>query len=332
MKNRPSKSRKWAGKQAQSAHLRSMVIRDALHTWVIPTVAGVVAFFMFVLYNIEAVSADVSLSVIGVLALLVLLFSGLRGFVDYVPDGRRLAFLAGFVVLWCAATGYPFYRTVNRGTPLFSAELLRNAAPVVLPLHDKPGHYSLVVEGHFLPAQGRETRTATYQIALGHDGGTDRLLEGTFRQEWSNRRVGAGRRSLMVPVMNESNVVVDEVDDSAGRDLTMQLTALSAGVRESVTVHIYPASVPKAVLIALGVLALAAALVVDAWRPKGSSDGLMATLTVAALVGVAVFRGTTAATPGFAQLVIGALAGAVGGALGGSLLWRLAQALRKHAH
>jgi hypothetical protein len=329
MKPQAAKSRKRAGKQAQPARLESMIVGDALRTWVVPTVAGVVAFVTYVLYSIEAVGPALAVSTIGLLALLILLFFGLRGFLEYVPGAGRLVFLVGFVVLWCAATAYPFYRAVDRGTPLFSAELVRNAAPTTVPLHDQPGHYSLVVEGHFLPAQGRETRTATYEIVLGHDGGTDRVLEGTFRQEWSNQRVGTGRRSFVVPVMNESNVAVDDVDDTAGHDLTMQLKSISAGARESVTVHIYPARLPAAALIVLGVLALAAALVVDAWRPAGSS-GLMATLTGAALVGVAVFRGAGAATPGFAELMSGALAGAVGGALGGSLLWRLAQPLRKY--
>jgi hypothetical protein len=200
-----------------------------------------------------------------------------------------------------------------------------------VPLHDSPGHYSLFVEGHFLPAQGRENRTATYQIALGHDGSTDRLIAGTFTQEWGSQRVGSGRRSSMVPVMQERTLILDELDDPDGRDLTLQLKELSAGVRDSVTVRVYPPGIPKAVLIALGVLAVAAALGVDAWREKGSSEGLMGTLTVAALVAVALFRNSSTATPGFPQLIFGALVGAIGGALGGWALSRLAKPLRKYA-
>jgi len=325
-----TKRRKPAGKQAQSARLTQMVIFDALRSWVIPTVAGIIVFVLYVLYNIELIDPGVAVAATGVLALLVLLFYGLRGFFEEQPEGRRAALLAGFALLWCAVTIYPFYRAVNPGTPLFSTDLKRNAAPVTIPLRDKPGHYSLYVEGHFLPTQGRENRTATYQIALGHDGATDRLLEGTFRHEWGSQRIGSGRRSSMVPVMHESNVVVDELDDQDGHDLTLQLKDISEGVRDSVTVHVYSPGIPKVVLIVLGLLTIAAALGVDTWREKGSSEGLMATLTVAALVGVAVFRNSTSAVPGFPQLVVGAVAGAIGGAIGGWVLSRLARPLRKY--
>jgi hypothetical protein len=325
-----TKRRKPAGKQAQNARLTQMVILDALRSWVIPTIAGVIVFVMYVLYNVELIDPAVAVIVTGVLGLVVLLFYGLRGFFAEQPEGRRAALLAGFALLWCAVTIYPFYRAVNPGAPLFSAEIKQNAAPVTIPLRDKPGHYSLYVEGHFLPTQGRENRTATYHLALGHDGATDRLLEGTFRHEWGSQRVGSGRRSSMVPVMHESNVVVDALDDPDGHDLTLQLKDISEGVRDAVTVHVYPPGIPKLALIALGVLTIAAAMGVDTWREKGSSEGLMATLTVSALVGVAVFRTSTATVPGFPQLIVGALAGAIGGAIGGWALSRLARPLRKY--
>lgn len=330
MKAQAARARKSSGKRPQSARLTQMVVYDALRSWVIPTVAGVVTFVLYVLYNVELVGADVAVTTTGSLALLVLLFFGLRGFFEDLPEGRRLALLVGFAVLWCAVTFYPFYRAVNPGTPLFSAELKNNGPAVTIPLHDKPGHYSLYVLGHFLPAEGRENRTATYHIVLGHDGGTDRVLEGEFRQEWGSQRIGSGRRSSLVPVMHESSIVIEPLDDPQGSDLTMQLKDIEPGVRDSVTIRIYPPGVPLPVLIGLGVLTVAAALVVDAWRPKGKSEGLLGTLTIAALISVAVFRSSTVATPGFGQMVVGALVGALGGALGGWLLTRLARPLRRY--
>jgi hypothetical protein len=331
MKAPASKARaRSSAKQPSGARLRKMIVLDALRSWVFPTVAGVVMFVLYIVYSIELVDADIAVTVNGILALLVVLFFGLRAFLEDLPEGRRLALLAGFVLLWCAATIFPFFRAVNPGTPLFTTELKHGAPPVTVPLHGKPGHYSLFVEGHFLPAQAHENRTATYQIALGHEGATDRLIEGAFSQQWGSQRIGSGRRSSLVPVMHESKLVVDELDDADGRDLTMQLKELSSGVRDSVTVRIYAPGVPNPVLIALGLLTVAAAVVVDTWREKGSSEGLMATLTVAALVGVAVFRNSSAASPGFPQLVMGGLVGAIGGALGGSVLSRLARPLRKY--
>jgi hypothetical protein len=319
-----------AGKQAQSARLTQLVVLDALRSWVIPTVAGVVVFALYILYNLELVDPNVAVTTTGLLALVVVLFFGLRGFLDEPSEGPPALLLAGFAVLWCVVTFFPFYRTVNLGTPLLSAELKHGGSPVTVPLHDKPGHYRLFVEGHFLPTEGKENRTATYQIVLGHAGNTDRLLTGAFSQEWGTQRVGSGRRSSLVPVMHESHLVVDDLDDAAGTDLTMQLKDLSPGVRDSVSVRIYPPGIPDAVLIAFGVLAVAAALVVDAWRPKGGSEGLMATLTVAALVGIVVFRGSGTTVPGFPQIIVGALVGAVAGALGGSVLARLPRRIRKY--
>jgi len=331
MKGQAAKARtRTAGKQAQHARIRQLMILDALRGWVFPSVAAAVVFAVYVLYNIDVIDPDAAVTTTGVLALLVLLFFGVRGFFEEVPEGRLAGFLAGFTVLWCAATIFPFYRAVNPGTPLFSADLKHNGPAVTIPLREHPGHYNLYVEGHFLPSQGRENRTATYQIALGHDGNTDRLLEGTFRQEWGSQRVGSGRRSSLVPMMRESHLVVSDIDDPEGRDLTLQLKEISEGVRDSVTVHVYPPGMPMAVLIALGVLTLAAAVFIDSFRPKGSSEGLLGTLTVAALVGVTLFRSSTGAAPGFPQVIIGALVGAIGGALGGSLLARLTRPLRKY--
>jgi len=260
----------------------------------------------------------------------VVLFYGLRGFAEHPLTGPMAAVLIGFAILWSTTTFYPFYRAVNPGTPVFSTKLNRNAAPVTLPLQGKPGRYSVIVEGHFEPAPGRENRTAKYSIALGHDGGTDRVLEGTFNQEWGTQRVGAGRRSSLVPVMHQATQVLDEIDDPGGRDLTAKLTDLSPGVGDEVGVRLYAESVPKSVLIGLGVLAVAGALLLDAWRPKGSGEGLMSTLTIAALLAIVVFRGSAVAAPGFPQLAIAALVGTLAGALASSLLWRLTQPLRRY--
>ncbi len=332
MKGQATKARaKQVGKK-QAAPLTRLVVTDALRTWVIPTVAAAVGVVMYILYNIGLVEQAPAVTVTGTLVLATILFYGLRGFLEDELEGRRAALLIGFAVLWAAVAFYPFYRAVNPGPPVFSTELTREAGPVTVPLHGKAGHYSLLVEGHFLPAQGKENRAATYHIAVGHDTETDRVLEGTFRQEWGTQRVGSGRRSSLVPVMHQTTLAVDAIDDPDGRDLTLKLTDLSPGVRDAVTVRLYAEGVPKAVWMVLGALTLGAAVVVDTWRPKGSSDGLMGTLTVAALIGLVVFRTSTATAPGFPQLIIAALVGALGGAVGGTLLWRLTPPIRRYVH
>jgi hypothetical protein len=307
-----------------------MVVLDALRSWVLPSVAAALAFVIFVTYNLDLVDDAPAVTSVGIIALLTVLFFGLRSFLAQRIEGKAPLILAGFALLWCAAAMYPFYRTVNPGTPVFATQLTRNTPAVTLPLRGQVGRYSVIVEGHFLPAEGRTNRTATYSIALGHDETTDRVLQGTFSQTWGMQRIGAGRRSSLVPTMHQTTQVREIIENPEARDLTLQLTNLSPGVRESLDIRVYAENLPQWTLILLSVMAVAGAVVIDARRPKGANEGLMTTLTVAAFVSIAVFRVSTPVNPGFPQLAVAALMGTLAGALGGSLLWRLGQPLRKY--
>jgi hypothetical protein len=329
--NKARAKRKVPGKRTQNAGLTRMVIFDAVRTWVIPTVAGIAGFIFFILYNVEVVDSEVAVTVIGTLALAVVLFYGLRGFADEGPlDLRLAAILVTFAMLWGVTTFYPFYRTLHPGTPLFASELHRGGAAVTAPLHGAPGRYHLIVEGYFLPGEGRTDRVGKFSIALGHNGGTDQLLEGTFTQQWLSQRIGAGRRSSYVPVMHQINQVLESVDDPDGHDLTLKLTDLSPEMRDGVGLRLYGETIPKTLWISLGVLTLAGAVLIDGWRARGSSQGLLAALTSATLISVVIFRNFTVAVPGFPELILAALAGVLAGAIGASLLWRLTRRLRKY--
>ena len=325
-----SRARRTAGrKPTQTAPLTRMIITDALLTWVLPTIAIAIGLVVFVLYNVDLVEEAAAVTTVGTLALLLLLFFGLRGFTEQFVGSRLGGLLIAFAIVWSATTFYPFYRARNPGTPLFSAKLSRNGGPVTLPLQGKPGHYNLTVGGHFLPVEGRQNRTATYRIALGHDGATDRVLEGVFNEEWRSQRIGTGRRSTLVPVKSQTTQVLAAIDDPEGRSLTLALTDLSPTVGDAVTVDLYKEVIPMPLMIAFGVLTLAGALLVDAYRPKGANEGLMGTLTVATLVAIAVFRVSSTSAPGFPQLVVATLLGTLAGAIGGSILWRLTLQLKK---
>jgi len=332
MKAQANKARAKASprrKPAQSAPLTQMLILDALRTWVIPTLAVVVGLVIFVVYNIGALDEGPAVTIVGGVALLTILFTGVRGFLEDMPSGVLLGLLVLFTVLFVSGAFYPFYRTLNPGTPDFSAELKRGVV-ATLPLHTRPGHYNVIFEGHFLPVEGQQNRTATYSVALGHDSATDRVMAGVFSQEWRSQRIGAGRRSSIIPALHQSNETRETIDDPEGRDLTMTLTDLSQGVRDSVSVRLYAEIIPQWVFAVVGVLALATAVLIDSARPKGASDGLLGTLTASTLVSVAIFVRSTVATPGFPQLVIAALVGTLVGAIVGSILWRLTFPLKKY--
>jgi hypothetical protein len=307
-----------------------MVMLDALRSWVVPTVAAALAFAIFIMYNVGLVDDAFAVTSVGVIALLTVLFFGLRSFLAHRLEGKVPLILAGFALLWSAAAMFPFYRTVNPGTPIFTTQLIAHAPAVTLPLHGQAGRYSVIVEDHFLPVEGRTNRTAAYSIALGHEGTTDRILQGAFSQTWGTQRIGAGRRSSLVPTMHQTTQVREIIENPEGRDLTLQLTNLSPGVRDRLDVRVYAESVPHWALIALSLMAVAGAIVIDAWRPEGTNEGLMTTLTVATFVSIGVFRVSAPVTPGFSQLAVAALMGTLAGALGGSLLWRFSQPLRKY--
>lgn len=333
MKSQTSKSRPAPRRRAQAAHtvpLTRMAVLDALRSWVLPTAAGVAAFVVFVLYNLEVVDPPQAVTAIGALGMALVLFMGLRGFLGLPLSLAGRATLAAFAVAWIAATFFPFYRAVNPGTPLFSTELQRGGSPVTVPFQGRTGRYTVIVEGHFLPSQGQENRTAKYAIAASHDGATERLLEGVFNQEWTTQRFGSGRRSSVVPVMRQTIQALNTIDNADGHDVTLQLTELSAGVRDRVAVRVYAEALPPAIFAIVWLLVLAAAVVIDSWREKGVSEGLMGTLTIAVIIGIITFRASAVAAPDFPQLVIATLLATLGGALGGSLLSRLAQPLRKH--
>jgi hypothetical protein len=332
MKSNAARSRRphAARKPVQTTPITQMVVTDALRSWVVPSVAAALVFVIFATYNLGLVGDAPAVTSVGIIALLTVLFFGLRSFLAQQLEGKVHFILVGFALLWCAAAMYPFYRTVNPGTPVFTTQLTRNAPAVTLPLRGQAGRYSVTVEGHFLPAEGRTNRTAAYSIALGHEGTTDRVLQGTFSQTWGTQRIGAGRRSSLVPTMHQTTQVREIIENPEARDLTLQLTNLSPGVRDSLDVRVYAEDMPQWALIVLGVMAVAGAVVIDAWRPKGANEGLMTTLTVAAFVSIGIFRVSTPLNPGFSQLAVAVLMGTLAGALGGSLLWRLGQPLRRY--
>jgi small basic protein len=332
MKSNAARSRRphAARKPVQAAPLTQMAVIDSLRSWVVPTVAAALAFVIFVAYNLGLVDDASAVTSVGIIALLTVLFFGLRSFLSQRLEGKVPFILGGFALLWCAAAMYPFYRTVNPGTPVFATQLVPNGPAVTLPLRGQAGRFSITVEGHFLPAEGRTNRTATYSIALGHDGTTDRVLQGTFSQTWGTQRIGSGRRSSVVPTMHQITQARDTFENPEGRDLTLQLTNVSPGIRDNLDIRVYAENLPQWALILLSVMAVVGAVFIDAWRPKGANEGLMTTLTVAAFVSIAVFRVSTPVNPGFPQLAVAALMGTLAGALGGILLWRLGQPLHKY--
>jgi hypothetical protein len=319
-----------ASKPPPAAALTHLIVLHAVRTWVVPTLTITVATVVYLASNLGAIAPQPAITIIGSMLLLLALFWGLRDFLD--PDTAPVlrVVLAVFTMLWCAAIYVPFYLTLNPGQPLFSAELHRGAAPVTVALNRQPGPYRMIVESHFTSTERMHSQAATYRIAVAHDGVTERLAEGTFHQDWHNQRVGAGRRSFLVPAMSETTEVLNVFDDPDGHDVSIQLTELSPEVGDSVKVRLYREHIPEWGLVAMALAITLAAMALDGYRPKTASPGVLTTVTFGAALGVATMRASSAATPGFPQLVVGAVLGVIGGAAGGALLSRLGRPLLRY--
>jgi hypothetical protein len=322
-------SKKGATLGRGSVSYTRLAVADALRTWVVPTVTITGAALVYIAHNLDLLSAQLAVSIVGSLALALALFWGIR---DYFAEeaSTSVRWLAcGFAVLWCWGLWLPFYRSLNFGEPIFSSELRRGAPPVVAHVAGHGGRYDMIVESRFATAERGQNRSATYRITVGHDGHTDEIAEGTFHQDWHTQRVGAGRRSFAVPALSETTQVRNVIVDSDGHDLDLQLAELSGG-GDHVTVRLYPEHYPAWLFTALGVVTVALAFMLDGYRPKSAATGLLTTLAIGSLVAVATIRASAGAQVHFAQLVIALLVGAVTGPVGGGLLWRLGRPLRRY--
>ncbi|MEI4927193.1 hypothetical protein Q8G50_32260, partial [Klebsiella pneumoniae] len=84
----------------------------------------------------------------------------------------------------------------------------------------------------------------------------------------------------------ETTLSRNTIEDSDGHDFTLKLVDLSKDVRDTVSVKVFEPGLPTAALIVLGIVVLIGAMALDAWRPRGSGDGLMATITASVLFAV----------------------------------------------
>jgi hypothetical protein len=303
----------------QHAAIRRIMFLDALRSWAIPLPLAAAALVLWVTYQIELVGPGPAATVAGALALLAALYAGLRDFLDEKTDART-GLLVGAFALTFAVSGFLLLtRIVNWPAPVFSSEVRAQAAPVVVPLHDAPGRYRLLVEGRFPPAAQGTRRNAHYRLDVEEDGHHQRL-EGDFSDQWARRRVGR-RGSAQVHLLHD--VVQHRVEAPRGNDLSLRLEEISSEAGDSVTVEVYPVQFPLALFAAFGVLMTAAALLIDA-RRAGADSSAATGATLSTVAAIAAMQAWAEPHAGMGALAAYAALGALVGLPAASLLWRFA--------
>lgn len=312
--------RKVAAQKAKhrNAAIRRMMVLDALRNWLIPLPLAAAGLLLWVVYQIELVGRGAAVTLAGALILLGALYGALREFLDERTSARTALLVGGFGAAFFLAGFVLFFGIVNPPPPVFASTVRAKAGAVVVPLHDAPGRYRLLVEGHFPPSDQGLQRKAHYRLDV-EEAGEHRVLEGDFTDEWARRRVGR-RGSAQVHVQHD--VSQHRLTVAPGSDLALRLDEISSDADASVRVEVYPNRFPLVAFAMFAVLMTIVALfLVDGRREaKGSAAATGATLAVIAAIGA--MQAWANPHPSLGSLVGFAALGAAVGLPVAALLWK----------
>ncbi len=318
--------RRKTASRASAIPLPESPFQEALFSWLVPVVAGVIGAICVFGYNLGLISAPHTVLFVVAVSLIALGFYGLRVFLQPGVRANHLGIIAVFAALWGIAMWYPFWRSIDPGVPVATGELKRGGSELTLPMNGEAGRFRFQVHGSFVPREGRLKREGTYAIEVGHAGQVDQIVAGTLLQEWKTQRFGIGRRSSTIQVLKEHNERTAELVDGDGHDLTVRLKELSPELADGLRIQVFHAGPSTLLRFLLAVAALAGSILVDAARPENQDVGLMSTLTVGVVTTLALFVAFEPREP--PQLLIAGLAGLLAGAVGGLFFSRLAPLLR----
>ncbi|HUI27712.1 MAG TPA: hypothetical protein VL403_16635 [Candidatus Kryptonia bacterium] len=310
-------------RRASSATLTQLTILDAVRTWVVPAVTAPLALVLYVLFNVEVIEREAAVSALGLLVIVTVLWIGVRGFISERTGTRLAALLTAYVAVWSIATALPFLAIVNPGPPLFKAPLHANES-VTLPVAGHTESYRLVVEGGFAPSAGQSARLAHYRLTLSGSGSGEQVLEGNFSERFLQQRLG--RRGTAT--VRDLHTATQHSIEAAGQPLMVTLNELAPpDVIASLTIQLFPERFPQLLFLGLGVVLVAASAVVDRWRPRDQTEGLMTTVTLGTLLSIVALRWWGGPHPGFGQLAVEGLLGGVAGSVVAMVLHRIGQPL-----
>ena len=297
-----------------------MLVFERFRGPILPTILIGTMVLLWVLSTVSLVGTPSAVLAIGGLMIALALFMGLRDTVDVRTSGSQACFLAGFAIVLALATFYPLHRGVFLPAPIAAANLRTDGVPLEVHTDGAPGPYRVVVEGHFPYTETRTSQSIHYHLKLDQDATAAAPLQGDFSERWSMARLG---RRGSAPVLIARSSDQHEVEAGAN-GFRLELDQLSPPAAHDVSVSVHPDTFPTTALGVLGAALAAAAIVVDAWRSTDGTEGLMTSLTLAALLAAGSFRRFARPHPGLGDLAVFGAAGAILGYALGAALWRTA--------
>jgi hypothetical protein len=245
--------------------------------------------------------------------------------------GERLMFFA-MLAMWLVGTGYPSLRVALPGRILAEGHLTTERPSATLKV-DSQGPYELTVSGHFKQA-GASDAEATYTIKAEGGGVTDEVSDRLERKRVSVR---VGRRGGTSTQLQERTEMNHRLPGVRGGEVKLTADGVDDQLEEGLAVALRSGGPSPLLFVALAVLALLLALVLDATlvdpatlTGKSKSKGVRSYLTAAVAVALVFSLEYPAeATPhSVVRPAVGALAlGLLVGGIGGWLLSVIARAL-----
>jgi len=308
--------------------LTALRARDALETWLVPTVAAAVIVLCAALSATELVATEAALAGALAAALVLLLFIGERPLLTG-DQPRRARWLGGaLAAVWLVACSVPFYTRIFPGAPLVDAAQL-TAAGGGLPLRiPAAGHAAvdLLLEGKLTPGPAGGTAPPVhYQLTVAAPDGVARVVEGLFEDTLRTRRLGR-RGTAVVHQLHTADLRI--VANPGQQELTVTRLVLDPASAQPVTLSAYAHPLPSTPILALAAAALLAAVVAfDRLGPAPETDGAL-TLATAAVLGTAtIFWTSDTVHPDFRNLIGAAIFGGPLGFAAGALVWWVAKRL-----
>jgi hypothetical protein len=270
------------------------LFKEALTTWLPPTVAALFLGATVLLDALGAVSEQIA-ALTAVIAPLILGVFAVVGPLLRDPQPAKLgpAVLGGVALVWIALFSAPFALRLFPGAAVATTALEKHQASELLPIGE--GYFDMVLDAHLPMSSERQNRELHYALTVVDGAGHSHRYDGELGDRWQTRRLG---RRGTVPVHLEHLSTAHEIDSPAGETLRLDEVTLSGVPNATLAASFYRHRIPGTLwLLCGGGLLTLGALAFDLWWDPHRTPAtalLMATATGAVLV----FCSSAAGHPG----------------------------------